>query len=308
MKSSFLSDVKSYLWQYRVWLVAGLALLVMCLGAFYVHGQGNVLPTNRWMDLYSMNSTYLGRPLQPGDYVAVFDPQGVQCGEFTVHTEGYYGIMPCYGDDPDTAVDEGAEEGDVLRFTINGSSAASTPAIVIWQNHELQRVDLSVEPTPSLVWRFRGYVYRGLPGNTAQPLSDVTLTLYGYDSKGQSTPTWYKTTVTDQGGFFNFYIIQPYVFDVMRLVVQPPEGMIAVAAKSEDGKVLNPAEIEWENPEPKVHFSQFFLDVPTPTPTSTATPTPTPTSTPTPTMTPTFTPTSLPPTFLPMILREHPAR
>jgi hypothetical protein len=105
---------------------------------------GNVIPTNTWVDFYSLNSTYLGQPVPAGAYVAIFDPQGVQCAEFTVTTPGRYGIMPCYGDDPSTpGTDEGAVPGDVLQFKINGR-VAKTEAIAL--------NGVPVPPTTVVTW------------------------------------------------------------------------------------------------------------------------------------------------------------
>ncbi len=76
-------------------------------------------PTNTWCDFYG-NATVLGAPVEPGDEILVYDPQGVLCGRFVVHTPGRYGYLHVYGDDPTTPEDEGATEGDTLRFRING--------------------------------------------------------------------------------------------------------------------------------------------------------------------------------------------
>ena len=87
-------------------------------------GDG-VIPTNAWVDIYSTASTFDGQPIPVGAVIAAFDPQGVQCGEFTVTKPGWYGLMPCYGDDPRTTIDEGAVAGDVLSFTIDGRAATA---------------------------------------------------------------------------------------------------------------------------------------------------------------------------------------
>ncbi|HOJ40719.1 MAG TPA: dockerin type I repeat-containing protein [bacterium] len=56
---------------------------------------------------------------QPGDEVAAFDPNGVLCGRFVIHTAGFYGFMEVYGDDITTpTVDEGARQGDTITFRI----------------------------------------------------------------------------------------------------------------------------------------------------------------------------------------------
>lgn len=137
-------------------MVAALGLAV-ALGMIFlgVVSSNGVVPTNTWIDLYSTSSTYLGQPVPQGAAVAVYDPQGVQCGEFVVTHTGWYGIMPCYGDDPGTlTVDEGAVLSDVLRFTINGAPARtevvsidaldvpSTTLVVWWPVQNLWQVHL----------------------------------------------------------------------------------------------------------------------------------------------------------------------
>jgi len=57
-----------------------------------------------------------GAAAEPGDEVAVFDPQGVLCGQFTLTMAGYYGWLHVYADDSATPQDEGAEPGDALTF------------------------------------------------------------------------------------------------------------------------------------------------------------------------------------------------
>lgn len=91
--------------------------------ALTVAMAGGVTPTDRWVDYYGTDATYLGQPVEAGAVIAAYDPQGVQCGEFTVATEGQYGLMPCYGDDGTTSEDEGAQAGDVIRFRIDGLPA-----------------------------------------------------------------------------------------------------------------------------------------------------------------------------------------
>ncbi len=61
--------------------------------------------------LYSTNFTINGQLAQPGDKVAAYDPDGVVCGVFTVHTAGYYGFMPVYRGD-----------GIVITFTVLDNS------------------------------------------------------------------------------------------------------------------------------------------------------------------------------------------
>ncbi len=96
-----------------------------------------VTPTNTWVNFYCSNNTFKNSPLPVGSVVEAYDPDGIKCGEFVVHTAGEYGFMPVYGDDEFTSGDEGAVAGDVLRFFVNGIEAitGSTP---IWTEDRAQ--------------------------------------------------------------------------------------------------------------------------------------------------------------------------
>ena len=83
-------------------------------------------PTFSWMNVFSDGSTINGMPVQPGDVVTAFDPYGVLIGHFTVVSEGRFGLIALYQDDPATTVDEGADPGDWMTFQING-----IPALVL---------------------------------------------------------------------------------------------------------------------------------------------------------------------------------
>lgn len=96
-------------------------------------------------------STFQGRALLAGDAVEAWDPDGVLCGAWEVATEGCYGPMTVYGDDATTpAVDEGAEEGDTLRFTINGFTAVCLgPDDPVWHaGGGPYRVELTAHDAP----------------------------------------------------------------------------------------------------------------------------------------------------------------
>ncbi|MCX6033192.1 MAG: Ig-like domain repeat protein [Chloroflexi bacterium] len=132
--------------------ILGCLVLLWLFGAGTARGD-NVIYTNTWVDFVSAASTYLGQPVPAGAYIAIFDPQGVQCGEYTVTTAGQFPVTPCYGDDSTTpGVDEGAAAGDVLTFKINGriaktevvaidGSPAPADTIVTW-SHILWQLNL----------------------------------------------------------------------------------------------------------------------------------------------------------------------
>lgn len=132
-------------------LIGLISLLVLVLTLLYGSTWANgVIPTNQWVNFFSANTTFLGQPVPAGAYIAAYDPDGVQCGEFTVTTEGKYGYLLCYRDDATTpGVDEGAEPGDVINFTINGlPSVPLGPDDPIWTtNGDRREVNLRV-PVP----------------------------------------------------------------------------------------------------------------------------------------------------------------
>ena len=121
---------------------AGLGLMAMSKANLKQEPAG-VTPTNRWIDAYSLDSTYQGAPLPVGAVVEAFDPDGVKVGRFVVTQEGRFGPMPIYGDDPDTIEDEGTLAGDRLTFKINGERVLTSPARTIWSGElGLMKVDL----------------------------------------------------------------------------------------------------------------------------------------------------------------------
>ncbi|MCK4640443.1 MAG: T9SS type A sorting domain-containing protein, partial [Candidatus Marinimicrobia bacterium] len=82
--------------------------------------NAEVIPTNEWVNFFSANTTFDGSPIPVGAVVNAYDPDGVLCGTFTVHTQGQYGFLLVYRDDTTTpSVDEGADPGDTITFYIN---------------------------------------------------------------------------------------------------------------------------------------------------------------------------------------------
>lgn len=157
-------------------------IAVLTRGA--AQGSG-VTPTHTWMDIYGSHSTFAGVPIPTGAYVAVIDPQGTQCGERVVTTPGQIApVMPCYGDDALTPGDEGAVQGDLLSFAVNGSMATPQPRAqdlkpvapdtpVRWVALDFWEIDLYVPPQPLVT-------IRHLPGTTQldwQP-AGVAVSLY----------------------------------------------------------------------------------------------------------------------------------
>lgn len=114
----------------------------------------DVIPSSKWVNFYGIASALNDAPIPPGAVVVALDTQGTQCAEFTVTDAGWYGLMPCYGDESFTPEDEGASYGEVLQFTVDGlpatavpislnDSAVSADTIVTWSgNQDLWQVEL----------------------------------------------------------------------------------------------------------------------------------------------------------------------
>jgi len=101
--------------------------------------------TNKWMDVFG-NLTVNGQPAEIGDEVAAFDPDGILCGVFRVHTKGLYGFLHVYGDDPATPEDEGAIPGDEITFRIYDPSKdqeIKAQASIKWSRFGKERVDIA---------------------------------------------------------------------------------------------------------------------------------------------------------------------
>ena len=237
------------------------ALFILLWALLLGVARGNgVTPTNTWIDLYSADSSFAGQPVPLGAAIAAFDPQGVQCAEFTVTTVGWYGIMPCYGDDTTTAEDEGAVAGDLLSFAIDGWAATPEPIAlngnpvspdtgVTWtQNLDRWEVNLRVPTTPT-------------PTPTATATHTPTATpTHTATATSTATPT---TTPTP---------------------TRTPTHTATATSTATPTATYTPTP------------TQTFTRTPTPTATATPTATPTATHTPTRTPTPTHTPTATPST------------
>ncbi|MFH2048620.1 MAG: T9SS type A sorting domain-containing protein [bacterium] len=88
-----------------------------------------VKPTYEWINVYCYNPTLNNEPLVPGDNIKAYDPDGVLCGMYTI-TDTAFGFMPIYRDDEFSSdIDEGAEPGNLISFTINDEEVFTDPDI-----------------------------------------------------------------------------------------------------------------------------------------------------------------------------------
>ncbi|MEA2030194.1 MAG: FlgD immunoglobulin-like domain containing protein [candidate division Zixibacteria bacterium] len=97
-----------------------------------------ITPTYAWIDVYCEFPEFNGVPLAEGDVIKAYDPDGVLCGMDVVRADGTFGFMPIYCDDIYTdEVDEGAEAGDLITFTINDEEVLTDPEI-LWTTNGAQ--------------------------------------------------------------------------------------------------------------------------------------------------------------------------
>jgi len=109
-------------------MIGLISLLVLVLTLACGSAVAGVGDSPEWVNFFSDNTTFLGEPVPVGAVIAAFDPQGVQCGQFTVGEKGKYGLMACYRDDPATPdEDEGPQPGEPISFKINGLPATPVP-------------------------------------------------------------------------------------------------------------------------------------------------------------------------------------
>jgi uncharacterized protein (DUF2141 family) len=78
---------------------------------------GSPSPTSFW-SAFCGQLILDGLPAAVGDEIAAFDPNAVLCGSFVVTETGKFGWLMAYGDNPNTSVDEGAVEGDIVTFKV----------------------------------------------------------------------------------------------------------------------------------------------------------------------------------------------
>jgi len=79
-----------------------------------------VPPSPTWVNFYGAAYLPDGTPLPVGTTVLALDTDGVVCGSTVVTIEGQYGLLACYGDDPTTPENEGAQPGDTIQLVVEG--------------------------------------------------------------------------------------------------------------------------------------------------------------------------------------------
>jgi hypothetical protein len=145
------------------------------------------VPTAEWVNFWSTSATSAGVPAPPGAVVRAYDPDGVLCGEFVVTAAGSYGLMAVYRDDPFTpGIDEGAEPGELIRFTIDGDAAVTRgPDAPMWgANGQIKRIDIDVPESPTGVGLVRAAYPLAIHPNAPNPFGGHTA--FGIEVTGEA--------------------------------------------------------------------------------------------------------------------------
>jgi hypothetical protein len=134
-------------------LLLGLACVLVVAQAAWslalssAEGDDELHPTPWFVDFVGEQSTLGGQPLPVGAVIRAYDPNGVLAGRTEVTLSGWY-LMPVYGDDPMTELDEGAETGDTITFTVDDHPAVPLgPDPPVWVGVG-SRVHVELEACP----------------------------------------------------------------------------------------------------------------------------------------------------------------
>ncbi len=103
-----------------------------------------VTPTNTNVRYYCDYNTYMDAPLPVGSVIDAYDPDGIRCGSYFVTEPGKYGFLYVYGDDPYEPGDQGAQNGDMITFYVNGVPAIPSVTPIWSENLDKQEVCLDV--------------------------------------------------------------------------------------------------------------------------------------------------------------------
>jgi len=181
---------------------------------------------------------------------------------------------------------------------IYGAEGDYTATVCVTDNDGGQDCD-SLQVGVNPVIRLRGFIYNGpkgvttaspevitqrlhqcldtlgttcLLGDTSQPLPDVTLHLFGRNEGEDSPGTLISSKESQLSGYFNFYILEPWFYDIFTLMAQTPQGMMPIGIWSEaEAEVIDSQTIQWRTAvlqeNQNVHENLFFFETSTVSPT-----------------------------------------
>jgi hypothetical protein len=130
------------------------------------------------MDLYSMNVSIDGLQATAGTVVEVLDARGNILGSRAVSDNGVLGILHLMGDVSTTEDDEGAVNGEVLTFRIQGSDVELvTEEPIVWAANEVRKLDLRFEEVQAQLPRV--YTLAQNHPNPFNPATEISYAIPG---------------------------------------------------------------------------------------------------------------------------------
>lgn len=233
--------------------------------------------------IHSHDAPALAYKVGPDEYVATWHHQ-YERYDYDVYAQRLSSDGSRKGD----RISVCAQVSDEIRPAI--ASDGFLHNLIVWEDYGSTTGDLYPDVYGRLISTpgFEGHV-RHADGS---PLAGVTVDLYCSDHP-EEEGTLTQSTATDTGGRFVLFAIETCGF--YHVIQRVPPGFQAVEAQSQDGVVVSPAWVLFDDPlegEDTTHI--LFIDEPEPGPTLTPTPTETPTPTATDTQTPTATSTATP--------------
>lgn len=181
-------------------------------------GADTVIPTYSWINVYCYNPMLNNEPIVPGDVIKAYDSDGVLCGEY-IMTDTTFGYMPIYRDDEFSLdIDEGAEPGDLISFTINNEEVLTDPDIYWTANgacielctfYTCQKLNL-LEGWNLISWNFNYAAdmetFLELEDETGTMLGDCIALILGFD-QGALTydPTLAQYSTLNEVDYYHGY-------------------------------------------------------------------------------------------------------
>jgi len=132
-------------------MMIGMALMITC-AAGAANAQAPVA------DFFSATSTLNEATLPMGTTIEAYDAQNVRCGYATANADGSF-LIHVYGNDPITpSIDEGAQDGEMLSWKLQGMSLSAAETLWIsniigafadirWENGAAKQIQLDGHTT-----------------------------------------------------------------------------------------------------------------------------------------------------------------
>lgn len=135
--------------------------LFTCLVVFFFFCFGRGYCANQPLPLYTCEfygHEETSASLPVGSIVTAYDPHGVLVGRAVVATAGCYGFLSAYADNPATAADEGAVDGDIITFYVNG---VKQQAQAVYKSGKIIKLNLGIASQDSVYYNLH---LLGMPG------------------------------------------------------------------------------------------------------------------------------------------------